>query len=320
MLMNNKTKQKKVLVLCLCALLLAGMLGIQSPVAPASAAAVEDFCLLGDNTQLYWEPYTSQTQAEEFSSQEIVFSQSTIVTKLRFMVRDVYKWEYFRVYELEILDSSGNNVLVDAETKTAQAAVSYVGWKEDPYNFIADGWITSTSYYKYTPTAEMMENGYIEFSFSKPVTVASARIWCNWWNDGAGAGAAPKTWEVYGNEGVLFYDDFEEDLSLWENSTNFSLLNGAAMPNPAGKAVMYAGREDFCNYRIEASILGLSGEMGLLACYQGEHACYRAVLKKDYDQICLYRGTALLIEKSSLTLALRRKTAAWLAPLVLELP
>lgn len=292
---------KKVSVLCMCALLLAGMLSIQSPVVPASAVSattVEDFRLLGDNRQLYWEPYTSQTQAEEFSSQEIVFSEATIVTKLRFMVRDVYKWKYFRIYELEILDSSGNNVLVDADTKVSQAAVSYTGWQEDPYNFIADGWITATSYYKYTPTAEALENGYIEFSFSKPVTVASARIWCNWWSDGAGAGAAPKIWEVYGNEGVLFYDDFEENLSLWENSGEYSLLNGAAMPNPTGEAVMYAGRDDFCNYRIEASILGLSGEMGLLACYQSEQACYRTVLKKEYNQVCLYKGNALLAEKS----------------------
>ena len=122
---------KKVLVLCMCALLLVGMLNIRSvivPVSAVSAAAEEEFRLLGDNRQLYWEPYTSQTQAEEFSFQEIVFSEATVVTKLRFMVRDVYKWKYFRIYELEILDSSGNNLLVDADTKVSQAAVSYIGY------------------------------------------------------------------------------------------------------------------------------------------------------------------------------------------------
>ena len=297
---------KRILSVLLCAALLLACCHVTGRQVRASEKnteqQAEQFTLLGDNAKLSWEPYTSNEEAGEFRSQEIMFSEEVTLTKLRLKIRDVYKWKYFRIYEFEALDSNGENVLVDSKTKTSKATISYGGGFQEnvqgsAVSNIADGWIRGTSYYQYTPSAEDMENGYIEFTLAKPVAISSVRIWCNWWYDGKGAGAAPKLWEVYGDDGYLFYEDFEQDLSKWSDCDAYSLLNGAAMPQVNQEAVMYAGKEELQNYRIEADILGLSGEMGVITYYTDEEHCYRVIVKKADNRILLYKGNALLAEK-----------------------
>ena len=269
-------------------------------IIPVNAASESnEMVLLGNNSSLSWKTYSAECE-----SQEIRFEESVAVSKLRLKITATFS-NYYKIREFEVLDSSGENVLLDPVTKTRKITINYEGGMPgDTYNRICDGIIngntTKPDYERTSVSTTNLENEYIEFVFTEPVNISSVRLWCNYCKTGTWSvrGNAPKSWEVYGDNVGLFYDGFNNDLKYWRDTDNYTLANGAVLPNPNSEFVMYTNESSWKNYRAEVELLGLSGEMGLISHYTDENHCYRAIIDKSQNKLKFYKGTSLVAEKN----------------------
>ncbi len=281
---------KKVISFILILSIMVGCFNI----IPVYATNDNEMILLGDNSKLSWKTYSSECE-----SQEIKFGESVAVRKLRLKVTGVYS-DFYRIREFEVLDTNGKNVLLE---KAHKITIGYEGGMPgDPYDNICDGIVSGGHSYERREISETdLQKEYIEFTFDEPVTISSARLWCNYCKKESllsVKGDAPKSWEVYGDNVGMFYDGFNVDLSYWNNTDSFILANGAVMPNPDAQSVMYTKEGAWKDYRAEAELLGLSGEMGLISHYTDENHCYRAIIDKSQNMLKFYKGTSLVAEKN----------------------
>lgn len=270
-------------------------------ITPVYASTEEsEMVLLGNNSNLSWKTYSAECE-----SQEIKFEENVAVNKLYLKITGVYS-NYYKIREFEVLDANGENVLLDSVTKERKVTVSYEGgMPSDLYHRVCDGIIsedvTKPDYERTSVSTTDLQNEYIEFTFEEPVNIASVRLWCNYckqtsfWTE---RGNAPKTWEVYGDNLGMFYDGFNNDFKYWSDTDNYTLANGAVMPNPNAESVMYTVENSLKDYRAEAELLGLSGEMGLISHYTDDNHCYRAIIDKSQNKLKFYKGTSLLVEKN----------------------
>ena len=99
--------------------------------------------------------------------------------------------------------------------------------------------------------------------------------------------------------GAFFYDTFQRDLSKWTPASgSYTLGEQGAMPAQSGTSVLLTGQDDWGQYRAQADLTAATGTLGLYTHYTDEQTNYLAAIDFAAQTARLYRGEALLAEKT----------------------